>query len=730
MNTRSAPRQLSRGMAALLGLGVALTSVVLVIPLLRFDGGLQEGDVASRTFVAAHGQQFESQALTEAARAESAAAVGEDSLPVDLTIRDQQRDRATRYLDQVRGIVGNSNLTAQQKQDQISNLSGSQGLSGPERTALQSLTPPELQTLSQRVAAGIDGLLGHALKQADIDAGVREQVNKEIPPAVPDDSRGSAAAIDAQRTAFTAVLRSFSVETFKVDTGATERKREEARQSVAPVIRSFSAGQVIVTEGQRISAQDIEALKATGVIEDGLDLFSVAGGAVMAAGLGLFLGVYGYLFQPFGPPARRRMVVVVVTFAVVMTAARVALPLVTPDTEARYFAFALPVSIAAIIAACFSDLSFAAVVAIAAGLFAAFVGGTAPQIAGSSYVGSLQSLELGMAYAACGLAGAAAVNRASRLGRFAFAAVGVAVSNAAVMGVFWLVSAQRDNLDLAWIALAAGVHGLAAAVISVGLFVVLAMVFGVTTRIQLMELAQSEHPLLRRLQDEAPGTYHHSMLVGALAERAAARIGADSLLVRVGAYYHDIGKLAIPDHYVENMLDGHPSPHDAMPPAESAKVIRAHVTNGLELAKKHRLPSVVRDFIPQHHGTRLVTYFYRNATAAGEQVNLLDYRYEGPTPQTREAAIVMLADSSEAVVRSRPGDNAQAIDEAVDSVFAERLSEGQLDECDITLRDLREVAASFKATLRAVYHPRVQYPSPTPEEIATLARGETPMASR
>jgi putative nucleotidyltransferase with HDIG domain len=335
-----------------------------------------------------------------------------------------------------------------------------------------------------------------------------------------------------------------------------------------------------------------------------------------------------------------------------------------------------------------------------------------------------------MAYAACGLAGAAAVSRASRLGRFAFAAVAVAVSNAAVMGVFWLVSAQRDNLDLAWIALAAGVHGLSAAVISVGLFVVLAMVFGVTTRIQLMELAQSEHPLLRRLQEEAPGTYHHSMLVGALAERAAARVGADSLLVRVGAYYHDIGKLAMPDHYVENMLGGHPSPHDSMPPAESAKVIRAHVTNGLELAKKHRLPSVVRDFIPQHHGTRLVTYFYRNAAAAGEQVNLLDYRYEGPRPQTREAAIVMLADSSEAVVRSRPGDNAQAIDEAVDSVFAERLSEGQLDECDITLRDLREVAASFKATLRAVYHPRVQYPSPTPEEIATLARGETPMASR
>ncbi len=266
--------------------------------------------------------------------------------------------------------------------------------------------------------------------------------------------------------------------------------------------------------------------------------------------------------------------------------------------------------------------------------------------------------------------------------------------------------------------------------LAVGVFVVLAMVFGVTTRLQLMELAQSEHPLLRRLQEEAPGTYHHSMLVGALAERAAGRIGADALLVRVGAYYHDIGKLAMPGNYVENMLDGAASPHDALASVESARIIRAHVTNGLDLARKYRLPSVVRDFIPQHHGTRLVTFFYRQAVEQGETIEPKDYRYDGPRPQSREAAIVMLADSSEAVARARQDEGAGGLDQMVDSVFAERLAEGQLDECDITLRELQVVAASFKATLRAVYHPRVQYPSPTADEIATLARGETPIASR
>jgi hypothetical protein len=214
------------------------------------------------------------------------------------------------------------------------------------------------------------------------------------------------------------------------------------------------------------------------------------------------------------------------------------------------------------------------------------------------------------------------------------------------------------------------------------------------------------------------------MLVGALAERAAVQVAADPLRPR-RRHFYDIGKLAMPGHYVENMLMAPPA-QMTPEPAESAKVIRAHVTNGLDLARKYRLPSLVRDFIPQHHGTRLVTYFYRQAAASGQPVAAADYRYDGPRPQTREAAIVMLADSCEAVSRARQDEGAAAIDQIVDSVFAERLAEGQVDECDITLRDLQAVAASFQAT-RAVYHPRVAYPSPTPEEIATLARAETPM---
>ena len=719
MDSRRAPRLVSRTYAALFALIVAASAVPLVVPFFRFEGGVQEGDVASRTFSAVHdAPPFESEALTEAARADAAAGVAEVPLAVDTTVRDQQVARADRYLDQVRAIVARTDSTSQQKQEAIAGLTTPQPLSNFERTALQSFDVAQLESLSQKVAVGLTTLMDSAIREEDILPRVEAYVGP-----VP-------ATTEPENVALKGLLKVFTVETFRLDEAATEAERQRRRAEIQPVTRSFAEGQVIVTEGQEITAQDIEALKATGVIDDGLDLFGVAGGALIAAGFGLVLGLYAYLFQPFREPANRRMAVIAVTIAVLLLGVRIVMPIVTPDSAGHYYAFALPVAAVAMVTACFADLSFAALVAGVTGLFAAFIGGTAPQIAGAGYVGSLQSIEIGMTYAAGGLAGAAAVHNASRLGRFALAAVAVSFTTGGVMAVFWLVAAQRADIDLAWIAVAAGVHGVGAAVLSVGVFVVGAMAFGVTTRLQLMELSQAEHPLLRRLQEEAPGTYHHSMLVGALAERAATRVDADSLLVRVGAYYHDIGKLAMPAHYVENMLDGNPSPHDSLEPAQSAKVIRAHVANGLDLAKKYHLPGPVREFIPQHHGTRLVTYFYRQAVAAGEQVAAADYRYEGPRPQTRETAIVMLADSCEAVARSRQEEGAPNIDQVVDAVFAERLAEGQLDECDVTLKDLQLIAASFKATLRAVYHPRVRYPSPTPEEIATLARGETPLPSR
>jgi len=252
--------------------------------------------------------------------------------------------------------------------------------------------------------------------------------------------------------------------------------------------------------------------------------------------------------------------------------------------------------------------------------------------------------------------------------------------------------------------------GALTALFAVGLLAALGSMFDVTTRLQLMELAQMNAPLLRRLQEEAPGTFHHSIMVGNMAERAADRIGADSLLVRVGAYYHDIGKMGRPAFYIENQLAGE-NPHDRLDATASARIIQEHVRHGIELARRNRLPERVRAFIPEHHGTRLVTFFYRTALRDNPDADPADFTYPGPRPQSRETALVMLADSTEAVVRANQDHSQETIDALVESVIAERLSEGLFDDCDITLRDLRVIAESFKSSLRAIYHPRIEYPA-------------------
>jgi putative nucleotidyltransferase with HDIG domain len=280
----------------------------------------------------------------------------------------------------------------------------------------------------------------------------------------------------------------------------------------------------------------------------------------------------------------------------------------------------------------------------------------------------------------------------------------------------WLIDPNRETNDLAWMAMASAANGALSAFLSVGIFVTLGSVFGITTRVQLLEMSQLSQPLLRRLQDDAPATFQHSVIVANLAEKGAFVIGADALLARVGAYYHDVGKLMRPGFYVENQF-GEENPHDALDPIDSANIIIDHVTAGLQLARQYKLPARVQAFIPEHHGTRLVTYFYRKASEEDPTVSPELFRYPGPKPQTRETAIAMLADSCEAVVRASPIHTTERISELVDEVFNERLTEGQLDESELTLRNLRELAQSFKDTLRAVYHPRVEYPQPTAAEL-------------
>jgi len=260
--------------------------------------------------------------------------------------------------------------------------------------------------------------------------------------------------------------------------------------------------------------------------------------------------------------------------------------------------------------------------------------------------------------------------------------------------------------------------GIISGVIVLGLLPLFEHFFKVPTNISLLELSDLNHPLLKQLAIEAPGTYHHSILVGNLAEAACDNIGANSLLARVGAYYHDIGKIPKASYYSENEL-GAGSKHEKLTPSMSALIISKHVKEGLEMAKKHKLNSAILEFIGQHHGDSLISYFYQKALEKAEDGVVLheeNFRYPGPKPQTKEAAIVLLADAVEAASRTLDEPTPASIRNLVKKIINNKFIDSQLDECDLTLKDIHMIAESFARVLMGVFHTRLDYPEDAQEK--------------
>jgi putative nucleotidyltransferase with HDIG domain len=417
----------------------------------------------------------------------------------------------------------------------------------------------------------------------------------------------------------------------------------------------------------------------------------------------------------------RQLVAVGLALVVPVFTMKFYLPLILPDDSRHFLSFLFPVAAAPMVVAGAVGAELALVVAIGVALLASFASVYLSDLTVVGLVGTVDLARLALAFGFGGVAGVLAIRSAERLSHYLLGGLSVGITTFAVLAATWLIDPNRETNDFGWMLLAAAANGGISAFLSVGIFVTMGSLFGITTRVQLLEMSQLSQPLLRRMQDEAPATFQHSVIVANLAEKGAYVIGADPVLARVGCYYHDIGKLMRPGFFVENQF-GEANPHDALEPADSARIIIDHVSAGLALAKQYGLPARVAAFIPEHHGTRLVTYFYRKAAESDAMVSPEEYRYPGPRPQSRETAIAMLADSCEAVVRASPYHTAERISELVDEVFSERLAEGQLDESDLTLRNVRALAQSFKETLRAVYHPRVEYPVPSAAELRLRRR--------
>lgn len=479
-----------------------------------------------------------------------------------------------------------------------------------------------------------------------------------------------------------------------LDLERLNRAKEAAMREVKPVY--IERGQIIVRKGDLVTEEELRVLQDLGLLS-GRSNYTTALGVL--ALLAIMMAIFGaFLYQHRRSILTDENHLALLGLLLVVVTGLVKALSFFPSEAAGYLA---PIALATMLIAILLD----AHVAMMSAVFLSVI------------VGITMGYELKFATVALvsGLAGVFSVSRVGERSDLTRAGLLVGAAGVASMLAIGLLRSEMFMVQFSFLGI---VNGLASAIGAIGLFPYLESVFGITSSIRLLELSNPNQPLLRKLLMEAPGSYHHSMIVGNLAEAAVEAIGGDSLLTRVGAQYHDIGKIKRPYFFIENQYGGE-NPHDKISPHLSTLIITSHVKDGVDLARKHRLPECVIDFIRQHHGTTLVKYFYHKAceNAKDEVCDEKDFRYPGPKPQSKETAVVLLADSVEAAVRTLSRPTPGRIEGLVRKIIKDHLADGQLDASNITLRDLDKVAETFVKVLTGIFHSRVDYPESVLREM-------------
>ncbi len=473
-----------------------------------------------------------------------------------------------------------------------------------------------------------------------------------------------------------------------IDTEATEKKRQEAYDDEANIVK--------IKKGSRIiSFGDIVTMDKLKLLEE-LNLLETKGRYDYLFSLGIFsillflVGIVAVFLRKYNKKiykSRKELFLLCLISIIILLIARYLFPL--------YSGLLIPIFVGTMLISILLNFELAVVINCILTVCISLL-----------LRGDYKFLYMGLV---CGAISAFMVTKAHQRSRLSMNGLLLGLINA-VFIVFVNFIEKSDATTILTESLVVFINGIISMVLTIGFLPFLESAFGIVTPLKLLELSNPNHPLLKKLLMEAPGTYHHSLMVGNLAEVAAEDLGANALLARAGAYFHDVGKLKRPDLFTENQLSE--NPHERMTPNVSAVVITSHTSDGVEIATKYKLPPVIKDIIKQHHGTTLVAYFYYKAikSESGNDVKQEDYRYEGPSPQTKEAAIVMLSDSVEAAVRSMSNKTEEKIEALVRKIIKDKLDDGQLNKCQLTLADLDTIANSFIKVLSGYFHAREQYP--------------------
>ncbi|WP_372008009.1 HD family phosphohydrolase [Paenibacillus chitinolyticus] len=489
-----------------------------------------------------------------------------------------------------------------------------------------------------------------------------------------------------------------------LDQKATDDARGEVRENVKPVY--INQGDIIVNEGDVITDEIYKRLKAAELLKEKANYWPHVG--LVLLGLLFVAMIYLFVRQSTLPirTNNSQLLMFVLIFAINMIGMKVVA--LGQNPEYPFIGYLAPAAIGSMLITILLNPQLAFIASV---LFSIM----------SSIIFNMHGTQLfdyryGLVTLVTCFASVFVIQKASQ--RSSILKAGILIS---FIGMITIVSLMLlDNLtrqDMLYSLSFSAASGILTAVFVIGLLPFFETAFGILSPLKLVELSNPNHPLLRKLLTETPGTYHHSIMVGNLAESAAESIGADGLLCRVGSYYHDIGKTKRPSYFIENQTNIE-NPHDRIDPALSKSIITAHARDGVEMLKEYNIPKPIRDIAEQHHGTTLLTFFYHKARKLaeeeGREVREEDFRYEGPKAQCKEAAVVGIADCVEAAVRSLRNPTIEQIDTMVRKIIKSRLDDGQFNDCDLTLKELDTIAKTLNESLLGIFHSRIEYPSELP----------------
>lgn len=687
---------------AILAFVLASTLIVSLDSILPADADLAAlvvGDVAPQDIHAPVSLTYESEVLTERAREAARAGVAPVYSPPDPAVARQQIQLARQILDYVDAVRRDPFGTSDQKIEDLSHITA---LTIPS-TIMRSILAMDDETW-RSVDGEIINVLERVMRESirDLDlAQMRDQLPTQVSVRFDPEAANVVVAIveDLVRT------NRFP------DPDATEAARLQAAADANVESRTFERGQIVIRAGTRIDSVDYEALDQLGL----LDRTDLRAQVILRALLASLL------------------VTVVAALAVIRYSKELALTPQLVGLLASIFLIMLllgRVFLGETQIYLFPGAALALLFVAVANAPVAIMG-----VLGLAWLVGLMSASIGNPFEAAamivmgGVIGALVLRRSERLNSYFFAGLVIAIVNTIVVTLFNLeLLAASDAYGLSLRVVYAMINGIVAAMAALAGMYLVTLMFNLPTSLKLVELSQPNQPLLQRLLREAPGTYQHSLQVANLCEQAANAVGANAELVRVAALYHDLGKMLNPAFFVENQVDS-VNPHDVLnDPYRSADIIISHVTDGDRLARQYRLPGRIRDFIMEHHGTTLVSYFYNQAisqTDEAESVDIDQFTYPGPRPRTRETAIMMLADTCESTVRARKPTRKQEIADIVQQMVDARVRAGQLDDSYLTLNDLNNIRSIFIEMLQAVFHPRINYP-PLPAPGAPREPSELP----